>query len=134
MVRQELTPKEKQELQGQEQTRPGRFYVPTVDIWEDEDGLTLYADLPGVDPAKVNIELNAELLTLQGEVALGEYEGLSPLYTEYNVGHFQRRFSIPDSVSYDRDRIQARCRDGVLEIVVPRSEASKPRRIPVVPM
>lgn len=131
MVRQELTPKQKQELKGQEQTRPGRFYVPTVDIWEDEDGLTVYADLPGVDPQKVDVELNADLLTLQGEVALAEYEGLAPMYTEYNVGHFQRRFSIPDSGSYDRERIQARCRDGVLEIVIPRSEASKPRRIPV---
>jgi HSP20 family protein len=61
MMRQELTPKQKQELKGQEQTRPGRFYVPAVDIWEDEDGLTVYADLPGVDPDKVSVELNADV-------------------------------------------------------------------------
>jgi HSP20 family protein len=131
MVRQELTPKEKQELKGQEQTRPGRFYVPAVDIWEDEDGLTVYADMPGVDPEKLSVELDADALTLGGEVALGDYDGFAPLYTEYNVGHFQRRFSIPDSSAYDRDRIQARFREGVLEVMVPRSEASKPRRIPI---
>jgi HSP20 family molecular chaperone IbpA len=131
MTRQELTPIQKQELKGQEQTRPGRFYVPTVDIWEDEDGLTVYADLPGVDPDKVSVELNADVLTLAGEVALADYEGLAPVYTEYNVGHFQRRFGIPDSSAYDRERIQARFREGVLEVLVPRSEASKPRRIPI---
>ncbi len=131
MARQELTPKEKQELTGQEQTRPGRFFIPAVDIWEDGDGLTVYADLPGADPEHVNVELNADVLTLVGEVCLSDYEGLSPLFTEYNVGHFQRRFNIPDSGAYDRERIQARFREGVLEIVIPRSEASKPRRIPI---
>ena len=131
MVRQELTPKQKQEVTGQEQTRPGRFYVPAVDIWEDEDGLTVYADMPGVDPEKVSVELNADVLTVEGEVALADYEGLAPIYTEYNVGHFQRRFSIPDSSTYDRERIQARFREGVLEVMVPRSEASKPRRIAI---
>ena len=131
MVRQELTPKQKQEVTGQEQTRPGRFYVPAVDIWEDDDGLTVYADMPGVDPEKVSVELNADVLTVGGEVALSDYEGLAPVYTEYNVGHFQRRFSIPDSSTYDRERIQARFREGVLEVMVPRSEASKPRRIAI---
>jgi HSP20 family molecular chaperone IbpA len=131
MSRQELTPKEKQELKGQEQTRPGRFYIPAVDIWEDEDGLTVYADLPGADPDKVHVELNADVLTIVGEVALADYQGLAPVFTEYNVGHFQRRFSIPDSGAYDCDRIQARSREGVLEVTIPRSEASKPRRIPV---
>ena len=131
MVRQELTPKQKQEVKGQEQTRPGRFYVPAVDIWEDEDDLTVYADMPGVDPGKVSVELNADVLTVEGEVALADYEGLAPVYTEYNVGHFQRRFSIPDSRTYDRERIQARFREGVLEVMVPRSEASKPRRIAI---
>jgi HSP20 family protein len=131
MVRQEMTPKAKQEMKGQEQTRPGRFYVPAVDIWEDEDCLTVYADMPGVGPDKLSVEMDAGALTLAGEVALADYEGFAPLYTEYNVGHYQRRFSIPDSTAYDRDRIQARFREGVLEVTVPRSAASKPRRIPI---
>jgi HSP20 family protein len=128
---QELTTKEKQEVKGQEQVQPGRFYVPAVDIWEDEDGLTLRADMPGVDPERVTVELNDDVLSLQGEVALSDYEGLSPAYTEYNVGHFQRRFTIPNGGRYDREKVHARLADGVLEVTVPRSEATKPRRITV---
>lgn len=129
---QELTPKEKQEVQGREQMSPGRFFIPAVDIWEDEDGLTLRADMPGVDPEHVKVELADDVLSLEGQVALSDYEGLSPAYTEYNVGHFQRRFTVPDSGRYDRDRVQARLTNGVLEVSLPRSEAAKPRRITVV--
>jgi HSP20 family protein len=128
---QELTTKEKQEVKEQEQVQPGRFYVPAVDIWEDEDGLSLRADMPGVDPERVTVELNDDVLSLQGEVALSDYEGLSPAYTEYNVGHFQRRFTIPNGGRYDREKVHARLADGVLEVTVPRSEATKPRRITV---
>ena len=128
---QELAKKEKQEVNGQEQVRPGRFYVPAVDIWEDEDGLTLRADMPGVDPQHETVELNDDVLSLRGEVALSDYEGLSPAYTEYNVGHFQRRFTVPNGGRYERENVQARMTDGVLEVTVPRSEAARPRRITV---
>jgi HSP20 family molecular chaperone IbpA len=128
---QELVPKEKQEVQGREQTRPGRFYIPAVDIWEDDDGLTLRADMPGVDAEHVSVELNDNVLSLQGEVALSDYEGLTPVYTEYNVGHFQRFFTIPSGDRYDRGRVQARLSDGVLEVTIPRAEKAKPRHISV---
>ncbi len=128
---QELAKKEKQEVKGHEQVQPGRFYVPAVDIWEDQDGLTLRADMPGVDPERVTVELNDDVLSLQGEVALSDYEGLSPAYTEYNVGHFQRRFTVPNGGRYDREKVQARMADGVLEVTVPRAEAARPRRITV---
>jgi HSP20 family molecular chaperone IbpA len=128
---QQLTPKEKQEVQGQEQTRPGRSFVPAVDIWEDEEGLRLQADMPGVDPEHVSVELNDDVLSLEGHVDLSAYEGLTPVYTEYNVGHFQRRFTIPAGERYDRDRVNARLTNGVLEIVLPRAEAAKPRRIAI---
>lgn len=128
---QELTSKEKQEVQGQEQMRPGRTFVPAVDIWEDEDGLKLRADMPGVDSDHVAVELNHDVLSLEGQVALSDYEGLSPAYTEYNVGHFQRRFVVPNGGRFDRDGIQASLTNGVLEVTLPRSEAAKPRRIAV---
>lgn len=129
---QELAKKEKQEIQGPEHVQAGRFYVPAVDIWEDEDGLTLRADMPGVDPNRVSVELRDDVLSLQGQVSLSDYEGLSPAYTEYNVGHFLRRFTIPDGGRYDREKVQARLTDGVLEVKVPRTEAARPRRIAVV--
>lgn len=131
MTAQELMPKEKQELKENEQVRPGRYYVPDVDIFEDEHGLTLLADVPGADPGRVSVQLEDGTLTLQAELSLDEYENLSPAYTEYNVGHFLRRFSIPESAAIDRDKISARLVDGVLEVDLPRTEAAKPRRIPV---
>jgi len=131
MTEQELMPKEKQELKGEEQVRPGRYYVPDVDIFEDKNGLKLRADVPGADPEKVSVELEKGTLTIQAELSLGEYENLSPVYTEYNVGHFLRRFTIPQSAAIDANHISARLVDGVLEVVLPRAEHAKPRRIAV---
>jgi len=128
---QELTPKEKQEVQGTEQVRPGRYYVPDVDIAEDADGLWLWTDMPGVDPDKVSVELEDGVLTIQGEVALQPYEGLTAVYSEYRVGNFLRRFNLPQSYSYDADRISAKLVDGVLEVRIPKAEKAKPRRVPV---
>jgi len=128
---QDLTPKSKQEVKSTEQTRPGRYFLPDVDIAEDEEGLWLWADLPGVDKDSVSIDLSEDVLTLQGNVSLKEYEGLQPVYTEYNVGPFQRRFALPDAGRWDRDRISARLADGVLELRLPKAERAKPRRIDV---
>jgi HSP20 family protein len=132
MTTQELTPKEKQEVQGSEQVRPGRYYVPDVDIAEDGDGLWLRADMPGVEPDRVAVELEDGLLTIQGEVSLQPYEGLTPVYSEYRVGNFLRRFNLPQSYRYDADRITAKLVDGVLEVHIPKTEQAKPRRVPVV--
>lgn len=125
----ELTPKEKQEVQGNEQVRPGRYYVPEVDITEDADGLRLLADMPGVEPDKVSVELQDGVLTIQGEVSMQPYEGLTPVYSEYRVGNFLRTFSMPSQYRYEPDRIAAKLVDGVLEVYIPKAEAAKPRRI-----
>lgn len=130
-MNQELTPREKQEVQGSEQVRPGRSYVPEVDIYETSDGLALRADMPGVDPDKVSVELDDGVLTLQGEVSLAPYEGLRPVYSEYRVGNFTRRFTMPRSYSYDPQRIEAKLVNGVLEVRIPKAEQAKPRRIQV---
>lgn len=130
MTAQEMTKKPKQEVKEEERTRPGRAYVPDVDIYEDEGALYLLADLPGVEQEKVTVELNEDVLSLEAEPSIKEYEGLTPLYTEYNVGRFLRRFKLPAG-QFDRDRITARMRDGVLEIELPKAQAAKPRRIQV---
>lgn len=128
----EMTPREKQEVTGGEQVRPGRCYVPDVDITESADGLRLYADMPGVEPDTVGVELHDDVLTISGEVNLKTYEGLKPIYSEYRVGPFQRRFTLTDRRRYDAERVEAKLVDGVLEVFVPRSEKAKPRRIDVV--
>jgi HSP20 family protein len=127
----QLAPKAKQEVAEPESTRPGRYYVPEVDIFEDEHALWLWADMPGVDQERVHVELDKDLLTLRGEVTLDDYRGLTPVYTEYNVGHYFRRFGMRDAATFDRDRISARMVNGVLELQLPKAEPAKPRRIPV---
>ena len=131
MTTQELTPKEKQELQEKEQTRPGRAFVPDIDIREDDDALWLWADMPGVTQDQVEVELDDNVLRLEGGVSLQEYEGLAPVYTEYNVGNYLRRFTLTNAQQFDRDQISARLVNGVLEVTLPKGERSKPRRIPV---
>jgi HSP20 family molecular chaperone IbpA len=127
MAEKELTPKGKQELEGEEQTRPGRTYVPDVDICETADSLWLWADMPGVDEKTVEINLAEGVLSIAGAVSLKEYENLAPVYTEYNIGNYLRRFTVSEDI--DVDNIKARMTDGVLEIELPKSARAKPRRI-----
>ena len=130
MTPQEMTAKEKQELAtGQEKTRPGRYYAPDVDICEFPDHLELWADMPGVSEKDVHITLENGVLMLEGRVETSVYDGLSPLYTEYNVGNYSRQFSLHESI--DGAGIKATMRNGVLELILPKVEAAKPRKIEV---
>jgi len=126
----DLQVKPKEEVQSEEQTRPGRYYVPDVDIREDKDALWLRADMPGVGQDGVEVSLENDVLTLEGAVAPQSYEGLTPLYTEYNVGSYVRRFTLPRG-RFDAERVEAKLKNGVLEVKLPKAEQVKPRRIPV---
>ena len=128
MTQQELNVREKQEARD-EMTRAGRTYMPAVDIYETPDGLHLWADMPGVDEQSLNIHLDNGVLTIEGQVDLKEYEQLEPVYTEYNVGNYVRRFTLSNDV--DSERITAHMRNGVLELDIPKAERAKPRRISV---
>lgn len=128
MTQQELNVREKQEAR-EEVTRAGRTYVPQVDIYETKDGLWLWADMPGVDEQSLNVHLDDGVLTIEGQVDLKQYENVTPLYTEYNVGNYARRFTLSNDV--DSDRIVARMQNGVLALEIPKSERAKPRRIAV---
>jgi len=133
MTTQELKPKDKEEIQGGEQVRPGRYYVPDVDIAEGPEGIWLRADMPGVETDKVTVELEDGRLTIQGEVSLKPYDGLTPVYTEYRVGNFLRRFNLPQHYRYDAEHVAAKLTDGVLEVHIPKLEQAKPRRVTVKP-
>jgi HSP20 family protein len=129
MTNQELTPREKQELTRDEQTRPGRTYVPDVDIYETADSLWLWADMPGVDEHSLELNVADGVLAIQGRVALQDYDNLAPVYTEYNVGNYARRFTLSNEI--DAEHIKARMTNGVLELELPKTERAKPRRIAV---
>jgi HSP20 family protein len=125
----ELSVRNKQEVSGEEPTRPGRAYQPDVDIYETADSLWLWADMPGADEKYVNVHLADGVLTLEGGVGVEEYKDLSPVYTEYNVGNYVRRFTVSSEI--DTDAIKARVMNGVLELELPKAERAKPRRISV---
>lgn len=129
MTPQELSVRNKQELKGEEHTRAGRTYLPDVDICETEDSLWLWADMPGVDEGSIEVKLADGVLSVEGRVSLQSYENLAPVYTEYNVGNYLRRFTVSSDI--DADRIKARMANGVLEVELPKAESAKPRRIPV---
>jgi len=128
MTNQELNVPTKQETRD-EVTRAGRTYVPQVDIYETKDGLWLWADMPGVDENSLNVQLDNGMLTIEGQVDVTQYENVTPLYTEYNVGNYVRRFTLSNDV--DSDRIVARMQNGVLALEIPKAERAKPRRIAV---
>ena len=128
---QELTPKAKQEVEQRERTRPGRSFIPDVDIAEDADALWLWADMPGVTAEQVSVHIDKDTLLLEGHVAPDDYSGLTPAYTEYLVGDYVRRFTLPDAAQFDQAHITARLEHGVLEVKLPKGELAKPRKIPV---
>src|SRR5262245_10074237 len=124
----EVTPTETAPAR-EEATRPGRTYRPKVDIVETENGLRLWADLPGVDEKSIEIDLVDGVLTLRGRIATDDYENLEPRYTEYGVGDFEARFRLSSQI--DGEKIQAKLRHGVLELDLPKVAAARPRKIEV---
>lgn len=130
MAEREITTKGKQELsKPHEQTRPGRYYVPDVNIYEFEDSLKLWAEMPGVNEKDLDVTLKDGVLTMVGKVATDMYSGLRPMYTEYNVGNYYREFVLNESI--EESKIKATLRNGVLELELPKKEQAKPRRIEV---
>ena len=84
-------------------------------------------EVPGVDREAVGIELRDDVLRVEGRIDFAKYEGLEPVYTEYNVGHWTRSFTLSDKV--DRERIGAQLEDGVLTLTLPKVAEAKPHRI-----
>lgn len=128
--KQELQVQEKQEVaEGQETTVPARFYIPQTDIFESEDALTVVMEMPGVAKDNVSVNLENDQLRVEGRIDFSNYEDMEPLYTEYNVGHYQRGFTLSNKI--DRDKISADLTDGVLTLELPKVAEVKPRKIKV---
>lgn len=120
---------EGRERAAHEHTRPGRVYRPQVDIVETDSDLWVRADLPGVDEKAVHVALEDGVLAIRGEVSLTPYEKLVPVYTEFEVGNFEQSFRLSNRI--DGARIQARLRDGVLELQLPKIAEAQPRQIEI---
>jgi HSP20 family protein len=124
----ESRPKQKVERR-EEATRPGTFFVPSVDIFETPEELVLVSDMPGVPPEAVDVDLEGDQLTIEGRVRAEDYDGLKPLHVEYGIGGYHRRFTLGEMV--DRENIKAQMKNGVLVLRLPKAAHARSRRIDV---
>ena len=126
----ELEVQQKREVEKpQETTVPARFYQPNTDIFEDEGSLTVVMEMPGVQKDNVGITIEKNVLDVEGKIDFSTYEDLEPVYTEYNVGHYKRSFSLSSKI--DQSKISAEMDDGLLTLVLPKAEEAKPRTIKI---
>ena len=127
---QALQSQEKKELVSKEETTvPVRYFVPTTDIFETEDALTVVMEVPGVDREAIDINLENDVLRIDAKIDPSKYDGMEPLYTEYNVGHFARSFTLSNKI--DREQISANLEDGVLTLTLKKAKEATPRKISV---
>jgi len=127
---QELEVQPKKELTTKdEKTVPARYYVPQTDIYETDDALTLVMEVPGVAREDMTVTLENDTLSVEARIDFGKYEGLEPLYTEYNVGHFSRAFTLSSKI--DQHSISAELNDGVLTLTLKKAKEAQPRRIQI---
>lgn len=103
--------------------------LPPVDVIEDPQGITLRADLPGVPKDRLQLRVEADTLTIEGEVALATPEGMQASHVEVQLPRYRRVFSL--SKELDPDRISAELRNGVLTLRIPKAEHAQPRKIEI---
>ena len=127
---QALQSQEKKELVSKdEQTVPVRYFMPTTDIFETEDALTVVMEVPGVNNEAVGISVENQVLKIEAKIDPSKYDGMEPLYTEYNVGHFARSFTLSNKI--DQEQISAKLEDGVLTLTLRKAKEAVPRKISV---
>lgn len=102
---------------------------PPVDICEDAEGITLWADMPGVSADRLNIQVDKDTLVIEGESRIDMPEGMKPLYADIRATRYRRRFAL--SGELDTDSIDAALKDGVLHLRIHKKPESRPRKIEV---
>jgi len=115
-----IRPQDKNQSVEKSENKPRREYVPAVDIYETDKNFTVYADVPGADPKTVDITIEKGVLTLTAKVNEEIPVGAKLTYSEYGIGDYRRSFTLSDQI--DQDKIEATVKDGVLKIVLPRTE------------
>jgi HSP20 family molecular chaperone IbpA len=126
----QLQTERRQDVARQQDTgRPEPFVVPPVDVFEDESGITLLADMPGVARDRLAVRVDGETLILEASAVTAQPDNMELVYGEAQVPSYRRQFTL--SRELDASRIEASLKDGVLQLAIPKQEEAKPRRIEV---
>lgn len=112
-----------------ENARNEAALLPPTDVIEDAEGITLYADLPGVSKDKLSLQVEGDTLTIEGTVALELPEGMESSHAEVSLPHYRRAFTL--SRELDAGKVSAEFNHGVLKLRIPKAEHAQPRRIEV---
>jgi len=103
--------------------------LPAVDVIEDAGGITLYADLPGVPKDKLNLQVEADILTIEGEVSLRTPAEMAASHVEVDVPRYRRVFTL--SKELDSGKVSAELSHGVLRLRIPKAAHAQPRKIEI---
>lgn len=122
-----VSARERRDVKPREAETP--TLIPAVDIFEDNHGITLRADLPGVSRDRLNIQVEDDTLTIDGEAVIDTPEGMKPLYADVRATRYRRRFTLSRELA--NDKIRAQMDDGVLSVTIPKREELRPRKIAV---
>jgi HSP20 family molecular chaperone IbpA len=124
MQKQEVTT-----MNDAERTRARKAYVPRADIYETANDIFVVADMPGVDENSLDLTLEKNTLTINGYVEPAQLEDFSLAYAEYEVGDYQRSFTLSNQI--DQEKIEASVKNGVLRLRMPKAGPAKARKIAV---
>ena len=116
-----------QTIERDQRAAPRPVFLPPADIYETRDNIVVLAEMPGVAPDGVDITLERRVLTIRGRSATSDHSGYQRVYNEYADGDYERVFTLSENI--DRDRIEATLKDGVLNLVLPKAESARARKI-----
>ncbi|MDR1313444.1 MAG: Hsp20/alpha crystallin family protein [Deltaproteobacteria bacterium] len=114
---------------GAESMSGGPLFYPPIDIWEDEQGLHIEAEMPGVEASGLSVDLKENTLTILGKVPQRPQEA-KHLKEEFEIGDYYRQFTVSDVI--DQEGITAKIKDGVLALYLPKQAPAQPRKIQVL--
>ena len=130
MNEQELKVQHKQEVQHKgETTKPEKYYVPAVDIFETDQDVTVIAEMPGVRADGIDVTLEDDVLTISGRKVAEELPNARVLLQEFETGNYQRRFTVAETI--DQPNIKAVMQNGMLKVILPKTAPAQPRKIEV---
>jgi HSP20 family molecular chaperone IbpA len=117
-------------IENKQETREQEPAIrPVVDIFEDESGITLVADMPGVSRERLAIEMDKDTLSIEGKAEIPMADGMEALYADVQSTRYQREFSL--SSELDGEKASANLKDGLLTLTIPKREQYQPRKIEV---